>query len=141
VLAAQVKLSPLVPVVGDGKTRFQPIAVEDIARCLVEACERDDTVERTIEAGGSAYYTYEEILDLIAGTLGAKISQVHIPLALMKPAVAVMEALTPRPPVTREQLKMLDLDNTTELTPWRRPLASCLALSGATSTSSPGSAW
>jgi uncharacterized protein YbjT (DUF2867 family) len=115
VLAAQVKLSPLVPVAGDGKTRFQPIAVEDVARCLVGAYEKEDTAGRTIEAGGPAYLTYDDILDLIAETLGAKIVKVHVPVSLMKPAVTVMEAVTPRPPVTRQQLKMLNLDSTTEL--------------------------
>lgn len=114
-LAAQVKLSPLVPVVGDGKTRFQPIAVEDVARCLVEAYEMDNTVGKTIEAGGPAFFTYEEILHLIAGILGANVSTVHIPVGVIKPVVALLEALTPRPPVTRQQLKMLNMDNTAEL--------------------------
>ena len=114
-LAAQVKAFPVVPVAGNGKARFQPIAVEDVARCLVEAYERDDIAGRTIEVGGPEHLAYDEMLDLIAETLGARIVKAHLPVPLMKPAVAVMEALVPRPPATLEQLKMLSLDNTAEL--------------------------
>ena len=115
VLAAQAKLFPLVPVAGGGANRFQPIAADDAARCLLEALRRDDTVGRTIEAGGPAHYTYDELLDLVADTLGVKIAKVHLPLQLMRPAVALMEALAPRPPVTGEQLKMIAVDNVTDV--------------------------
>ena len=115
VLAAQVKLSPIVPVAGDGRTRVQPIAVEDVARCLVTAYETDNTVGSTIEVGGPEHFTYEQILDLIAETLGARIFKLHIPVSLMRHAVGLMEIVMPRPPITREQLKMLPLDVSTEL--------------------------
>ena len=115
VLAAQARLFPLVPVAGSGANRFQPIAAEDAARCLVEALSRGDTVGRAIEAGGPAQYSYDELLDLVARTLGVKIAKVHLPLQLMRPAVALMETLAPRPPVTGEQLKMIAVDNVTEV--------------------------
>ena len=99
VLAAQVKLFPLVPVVGSGKTRFQPIAADDVARCIVDACEKEDTVGRTFEVGGPTYITYDGMLDLVAETLGARIAKVHVPLPLVRPVVAIMQALVPRPPV------------------------------------------
>ena len=103
------------PVAGSGGNRFQPIAAEDAARCLLEALRRDDTVGRTIEAGGPAHYTYDELVDLIADTLGVSIAKVHVPLPLMRPEVALMEALAPRPPVTSEQLRMIAFDNVTEI--------------------------
>ena len=115
VLAAQVKLFPLVPVVGSGKTRFQPIAADDVARCIVDACQKEDTVGRTLEVGGPTYITYDGMLDLVAETLGARIAKVHVPLPLVRPVVAIMQALVPRPPVTTEQLKMLRLDNVADL--------------------------
>ena len=113
-LAAQAKLFPLVPVAGTGTNRFQPIAAEDAARCLLEALRRDDMVGRTVEAGGPSHYTYDELVELVADTLGVKIAKVHVPLPLMRPAVALMEALAPRPPVTAEQLKMIAVDNVTD---------------------------
>jgi NADH dehydrogenase len=88
--------------------------VEDIARCLVAANESEETVGATIEVGGPEHLTYNEILDLIARTLGARIVKLHLPVNLVRPVAAIMEALAPWPPVTREQLKMLDLDSCTE---------------------------
>ena len=114
-LAAQAKLSPVVPVAGDGACRFQPIAVEDMARCLVAACERGYSAGRTIEAGGPEHLSYDEILDIVAGTLGVKIAKAHLPLALVKPAAALMELLLPRAIATGEDLEMLTMDNVTEL--------------------------
>ena len=114
-LAAQVKLSPVVAIAGDGAAQFQPIAVEDVAMCLVGALERDDVVGRTIEAGGPAFLSYEQIVDLVAETLGARIAKLRVPMVLMRPVAAVMQALVPRPPVTPGQLKLLGVDSTTEL--------------------------
>ncbi len=114
-LAALVKLFPLVPVVGDGKAVFQPIAVEDVARCIIESLRRDELVGKTIDIGGPEYFTYDEMIELIAATLEVKIVKAHVPVRLMAPAATVMEALVPHPPVTREQLKMLKLNNTADL--------------------------
>ena len=115
IMAAQVKLSPIVPVAGDGTARFQPIAVEDVARCLLAAYETDDTIGRTIEAGGPEHFTYDQMLDLIAEALGVRIAKVHLPVPLIRPVMAIMEALVPRSPATPEMLKMLSIDNTAEL--------------------------
>ena len=115
VLAAQVRLSPIVPIAGDGKARFQPIHAGDAARCLAEACKREDLAGQVIELGGPEYYSYDEMIDLIAETLGAKVAKVHLPPAAVSMAATVMETFMPRPTVTREQLKMLRLDNTTAL--------------------------
>lgn len=117
VLAAQVKISPLVFVVGKGETKFQPIAVEDIARCLVTAVEKGKGEEgwtgKVIEAGGPEHYTYDDVLDCIADILGVKIRKVHVPTHLMQPAIRIIQNISPRAPVTTEQIKMLNIDNIT----------------------------
>ena len=114
-IAALVKVAPIVPVAGDGKALFQPIAAEDAARCLVAALDSEALVGQTIEAGGPARLTYDEIVDLIAETLGAKIRKLHAPMGVMTVVAALMEAMTPRPPVTPGQLKMLRGNSTTDL--------------------------
>lgn len=119
-IAALIKLSPIVPLVGNGLSRFQPIAVEDAARCLASALEREDAVGKTIEAGGPDHYTYEVLVDLVAETLGARIVKVDAPAPLMGALAAVGEAFMARPPATREQLKMLTLDSVAELDSVRR---------------------
>lgn len=114
-LAALVKLSPLVPVVGDGTAVFQPIAVDDVARCFVESIERDDLEGQTVDIGGPDYFTYDELIDLIAETLGVKTAKIHVSASLMSPMASIMEALVPHPPITREQIKMIELGDNTRL--------------------------
>ncbi|MDA1189367.1 MAG: complex I NDUFA9 subunit family protein [Chloroflexi bacterium] len=111
VLAAQMKLMPIIPVAGSGKATFQPIAVADSARCLVEALNKPEMLGKTIELGGPERLTYDKMLDEVGKALGRRPIKIHLPLAMVRPAVWMMERTLPRPPVTSEQLKMLDHDS------------------------------
>ena len=112
-LAALVRLLPIVPVAGDGRARFQPLSVEDLARCLPLVLTGERFLGQVVEMGGPEQMTYDQIVDLLAQTLGLRRWKVHIPVPLMRLLALAMEALLPRPPVTREQLRYLALDNTT----------------------------
>lgn len=114
-LAALVKMSPLTPVAGNGTSVFQPISADDVARCIVESIGRMDLEGQTVDIGGPDYYTYDELIDLVAETLGVKVAKVHVPVSVMTPAATVMESLSPHPPITREQLKMLAVGENTSL--------------------------
>lgn len=113
-LARLIRMSPLVPIIGSGRTRLQPIAVADTARCLAQALEEGATLGRSIDLGGPEHLTYEEMVDAIISALGRRRLKVHVPVALMRPAVWALERLLPRPPLTRGQLKMLNIDNVTQ---------------------------
>ena len=114
-LAALVRVFPLVPVAGMGRNRFQPIAVADAARCIVQALDRDDLKGKTVEIGGPEQPSYNEIVALVAATLGKKSRRLHVPVWLMRLNVGIMELLLPRPPLTTEQLRMVTIRNVTEL--------------------------
>ncbi len=104
---------PLVPIAGDGRSKFQPLWVEDLASCIV-ACLDDGAHDREIvEVGGPEQFTYEELIDAVMLEMGVSRRKAHVPLALVKLLARLMGVL-PRPPVTVEQLKMLALDNVTE---------------------------
>lgn len=114
-LADVVKKAPVIPVVGDGKSRFQPVHLDDVAATFERAL-RDPatTVGQTYEIAGPDVLSYEEILDECARALGKQKRKMHVPMALMTPAAALMGAVPfIDAPVTTEQLKMLKLDNTT----------------------------
>ena len=114
-LAAVVKALPLVPVAGSGKTRFQPIAVEDVAECVVRALQDTALGNRTVELGGPDQFTYDELMDIVARTLDASAVKVHVPLSGMRLLMALLGVVLPRPPATNAMLDMLAIDNTTEL--------------------------
>ena len=115
-LADVVRAFPVIPVVGTGASRFQPVSVKEVAECFVAALDNPDTADRIIDIGGPDVVTYEEMIDTIAKMLGKKKPKVHVPLPLMKTVVAMSKPLPAklRPPVTSEQLKMLALDNTSK---------------------------
>ncbi|MBI4233524.1 MAG: NAD(P)H-binding protein [Chloroflexi bacterium] len=115
VLAALVKALPVTPVVGNGRNRFQPIHVEDVARCVALVVAGEGYRGRAIDIGGPEYLTYDQLIDIVAEACGARHPKVHVPVPLMRPLVALMERVLPRPPVTLQQLKLLDVDNVTDL--------------------------
>ena len=86
---------PVVPVVGSGRNRFQPIAVDDVARCIAVAVVDNGPANGVIEIGGPQQLSYNEIVDVIARTYGVRRLKLRIPIALMGPVVKLMEALLP----------------------------------------------
>ncbi|MGD0765647.1 MAG: complex I NDUFA9 subunit family protein [Dehalococcoidia bacterium] len=113
-LARLIKQAPVVPIAGNGKTRFQPIWVEDVVTCVAASLSEGAHDRQLIEIGGPEYFTYNEIIDLLKTTLGKRRLAIHLPLWLMRPAARTMSIL-PSPPVTIDQLNMLAKDNTTAL--------------------------
>ena len=114
-LARLIRRAPLTPIAGNGRSRFQPIWVEDVVSCVV-ACLGEETHDReVVEIGGPEQYTYDELIDLIGNELGKRRPKVHMPLWLMRPAARVMQSFLSSPPVTTDQLAMLSKDNTTAL--------------------------
>ena len=113
-LAGLVRYNPVVPVAGDGKTKFQPLWVEDLVTCIVACLDEEAHGGQTLEVGGPEHLTYEEMLDIVKEALGKSRVKAHVPLSVMRPLAQMMEWVLPKPPVTRDQLKMLALDNITE---------------------------
>jgi len=114
-LAGVVKAFPLVPVPGNGRARFQPLHVQDVAHCVVQTLEREELRGQTIEIGGPAHLTYDEIVATIARSYGLLRWSIHLPLPVMRGLVKAMEKMLPHPPATLHQLSMLALDNTAEI--------------------------
>ncbi|MBI2886280.1 MAG: complex I NDUFA9 subunit family protein [Chloroflexi bacterium] len=107
-------LAPFVPIIGSGRTRFQPIFVEDVAECILRAVEGEAYAGRTVEIGGPEQFSYEELVDIVMDTLGVHRPKLHLPVALMRPAVALMPLVYREPPLTSQQLAMIELDNVAE---------------------------
>jgi uncharacterized protein YbjT (DUF2867 family) len=106
-----VRLSPVIPVFGDGRQRVQPIWIEDVAAYYAAAIDRADAANRTFELGGPDVVTYEELYDRIKRTLGKRRPKVHVPFGVMRVNAGILEVLPGPSPITRDQLKMLAVDN------------------------------
>lgn len=104
-------LFPVVPVPGDGKARFQPVHVDDIAQALVAAVQRRE-ISGVHQIGGAEPVTYDEMLAETMRATGKRRPTVHVPVPLMKPAALAMGLVMSDPPVTIPQLDLLAVDNT-----------------------------
>jgi uncharacterized protein YbjT (DUF2867 family) len=108
---AMSRVSPVVPVPGDGTNRLQPVWVGDVVACFLQSLDRAATVRRTYELGGPRPYTLDELIDLILRAAGRRRFKIHLPISFLRMNAAVLERILPNPPVTRDQLLMLQEDN------------------------------
>ncbi len=99
-----VRRTPIVPVLGPGTQRIQPIWVDDVATCVAAAAEGRG--EGAFDLGGPEQLTWNELWLGIAAALGKRRRLAHIPFDLAGPLAALFERL-PNPPLTRDQLAML----------------------------------
>lgn len=100
------KLAPVTPIIGPGTQRLQPIWVDDVAAYFAAAIDRPEAANRTFELGGPDTVTWNELWSQLKQALGNRRPSVHLPFGLMRAQAAVLEKL-PKPPVTRDLLKML----------------------------------
>jgi NADH dehydrogenase len=101
------RLAPVTPIVGPGTQRIQPIWVEDVAAYFAEGLVRPEAANRTFELGGPDVVTWNEFWNGLKRAQGGSWRpSIHLPFGLMRAQAAVLEKL-PKPPVTRDQLKML----------------------------------
>jgi len=102
------RLAPVTPIVGDGKTRLQPIWVEDVAEYYARAIDHPAAAGRVFEIGGPEAVTWNDFWDRLKRIAGARRPSVHVPVGLLRAQAAFTDRL-PGAPVTRDQLTMLEL--------------------------------
>lgn len=113
--AAMARIAPALPLIGGGKTRFQPVFVGDVAQAVCNALvwppvPPHDPRGKIYELGGPEILTFRDILDLIARWTGRRRPLVSIPWGFARFQAAILENL-PTPPLTRDQVELLRTDN------------------------------
>jgi NADH dehydrogenase len=114
-LSEMIRLAPVLPVIGSGRSKIQPIFIEDVVSCMVQAVTGDAFQNRVFEIGGPEQLTYEEVTKAIADALGIKRPMVHMPMPFMRSLARMMETVLPTPPVTTDQLIMMQEDNVCDM--------------------------
>jgi len=113
VLGRLIKLTPKIfPLPGGGNARFQPIAVDDVARVIRMSLEKKDTVHQSYDLGGAVPLTLLQMTERILTAMGTHRKIVPVPVKALRPLVAMAQRLLPNPPVTPSLLDLLSLDNT-----------------------------
>ena len=106
-LADQVRKFPVIPVIGDGSYRMQPIHADDVARCFVQSLGMPETVRQTYDLCGPDRLTFLQMLTVVGRVLGKSgVTTVKSPLGLIKSVVPFLQKI-PAFPLTSDQLQML----------------------------------
>src|SRR5690242_15346021 len=112
VLARLVRLTPIIfPLPGGGRSRFQPIAVRDVAQAVSIALDRPTTIRGVYGIGGPAALTLREMTERILTAMRARRVIVGVSVSVLSPLIAVAARVLPNPPVTPSLLDLLDVDN------------------------------
>jgi uncharacterized protein YbjT (DUF2867 family) len=112
-LATMLRRLPAFPLFGSGRTRLQPAHVEDVAEAIARAMQNSDC-QICYELGGPRVYTYRSLLEVIAQSLGTKPLLVPVPFDLWR-MFAVAAEIFPHPPITRNQVELMQIDNVVSL--------------------------
>jgi NADH dehydrogenase len=110
-LAKIASYAPAVPVLGSGENRLQPVWVEDVSESFVRSLNNPISYGKGYELCGPRVYTFNELIDLILRGKGISRPKVHLPVWMLKGSAALAERIFPHPPLTRDQLTMLQEDN------------------------------
>jgi uncharacterized protein YbjT (DUF2867 family) len=105
-----LRWAPVYPMPAGGKTRFQPLAIEDLATCIVRSL-RGEQVGETLDIGGPEVLTFSDIVRTVMTALGKKRRMVSVPVWAARP-FALVQGVRKEPLVTNQQLDMVVLDNT-----------------------------
>jgi uncharacterized protein YbjT (DUF2867 family) len=110
------RFSPVVPVIGSGRSRFQPVSVEVVARCFVGALSEPRAEGKTFDVCGVEALTLDEMVEIILRVTGRRRWRVRLPVAVARVQAACLERLYPMvlrraPPLNRDQIIMLEEGN------------------------------
>lgn len=108
--ARMARLLPALPLIGGGRTRFQPVYVGDVVAAIVRALDDPAAQGRTYELGGPRTYTFADLMRLMLATIRRRRLLVSLPFPLASVQGAALEWL-PHPPLTRDQVEQLKQDN------------------------------
>lgn len=103
-------LFPILPLIGGGKTRLQPVYVQDVAKAIVKSLNIPEAKGKIFELGGPRVYTFKEIIQLILHTTHQRCLLFSIPFIFARWLGFVLQ-FCPNPPLTKDQVLLLQIDN------------------------------
>jgi uncharacterized protein YbjT (DUF2867 family) len=119
--ARMAQLAPALPLIGGGKTRFQPVYVGDVAEAVVRAIETPEAAGQTYELAGPKIYSFAELMRMVLHETGRRRPLVPLPFAIASAigcvaqgatrAVNALVPILPGPALTIDQVRQLKRDN------------------------------
>ncbi len=108
--AALARMSPALPLIGGGHTRFQPVFVGDVAIAIADAVDGQARHGTTYELGGPEVCTFKELMQFVLKTIERRRLLLPLPFPLAKLKASFLQ-LMPKPLLTPDQVELLRVDN------------------------------
>jgi uncharacterized protein YbjT (DUF2867 family) len=108
--AALARLSPALPLIGGGHTKFQPVFVGDVAAAIAQAVDGRAQPGAVYELGGPEVRTFRELMEYVLATIERRRLLIPLPFALAKFQSYFLQLL-PKPVLTPDQVELLRRDN------------------------------
>ena len=108
--ASIAQLSPALPLIGGGKTKFSPIYVGDVAKAIVKVLEFNNVNPKIYELGGPQNYSFKELMEILLREIKKKRFLINIPFNIAKFQSYFLQML-PKPILTTDQVELLKYDN------------------------------
>lgn len=109
--AALARMSPVLPLIGGGQTKFQPVFVGDVAAAIADAVDGRLSAGATYELGGPNVYTFKELMQYILATIGRRRLLVPLPFFAAKFKAQFLQFAPSPLTLTPGQVDMLRTDN------------------------------
>jgi uncharacterized protein YbjT (DUF2867 family) len=106
-----LRVLPAYPIFGDGRTRLQPVYADDVAAAIAQVLRQSKRPSPVYELAGPRVYSYEQVVRTIARNAGLRPMLMRTPFGLWD-AVAGLAEILPHPPLTRNQVELMQIDTT-----------------------------
>ena len=126
--ASIAQFSPVIPLVGGGKTKFAPIYVGDVAKAIVKVLELNILESKIYELGGPSNYSFKELMEILLNEIKKRRFLMPIPFSVAK-FYSLFLQMMPNPLLTPDQVEMLKYNN---IVSGKYPTLKNLGISGKT---------
>ncbi|HXN44211.1 MAG TPA: complex I NDUFA9 subunit family protein [Xanthobacteraceae bacterium] len=108
--AAMARISPVLPLIGGGRTKFQPVFAGDVAAAIAKAADGDAKAATIYELGGPQTRTFRELMEFVLATIERRRILLQIPFTIASLQAFFLQRL-PKPLLTPDQVELLKRDN------------------------------
>ena len=108
--ASIAQLSPFLPLIGGGKTKFAPVYVGDVAKAIAKSLELKNIEPKIYELAGPENYSFKELMEILLAEIKKKRFLISIPFSLAKFQSYFLQIM-PNPLLTPDQVEMLKYNN------------------------------
>jgi uncharacterized protein YbjT (DUF2867 family) len=107
--ATIARVWPILPLIGGGKTRFQPVFVGDVAAAIAAALSSEAARGKTYELGGPMTYSFKQLMEIVCEQTGRRRLLLHVPFGIAMINSFFLQ-MAPKPLLTPDQVKLLRQD-------------------------------